>query len=136
MPEGVADRIRAAEQIRDAAARLGIGADRLYFDPVIVPASTKPTEGVAAIETVRQIMKGFGGAHTTCGLSNISFGLPSRNTLNRAFLAMLMAAGLDAVILDPTEPHMMSTVLAGCAILGKDEWCMEYIKAARAEKLD
>jgi len=136
MPEGVADRIRAAEQIRDAAARLGIGADRLYFDPVIVPASTKPTEALAAIETVRRLMNEFGGAHTTCGLSNISFGLPSRNTLNRAFLAMLMAAGLDAVILDPTEPHMMSTVLAGRAILGKDEWCMEYIKAARAEKLD
>ena len=136
MPDGVADRIRAAEQIRDAAAKRGIAADRLYFDPVIVPASTNPSEAVAAIETVRHIMKEFGGAHTTCGLSNISFGLPSRNTLNRTFLAMLLAAGLDAVIMDPTEPHMMSTALAGRAILGRDEWCMEYIKAGRAEKLD
>ena len=73
----------------------------------------RPREALAAIETVRHIMKEFGGAHTTCGLSNISFGLPSRNTLNRTFLAMLMAAGLDGVIMDPTEPHMMSTVLAG-----------------------
>jgi 5-methyltetrahydrofolate--homocysteine methyltransferase len=81
-------------------------------------------------------MKEFGGAHTTCGLSNISFGLPNRNTLNRTFLAMLMAAGLDGVIMDPTEPHMMSTVLAGRAILGRDEWCMDYIRAGRAEKLD
>jgi 5-methyltetrahydrofolate--homocysteine methyltransferase len=49
---------------------------------------------------------------------------------------MLMAAGLDGVIMDPTEPHMMSTVLAGRAILGRDEWCMDYIRAGRAEKLD
>jgi 5-methyltetrahydrofolate--homocysteine methyltransferase len=110
--------------------------DRIYFDPVIVPASTEATAGLAAIEAVRHIMKEFGGAHTTCGLSNISFGLPSRNTLNRTFLAMLMAAGLDGVIMDPTEPHMMSTVLAGRAILGRDEWCMDYIRAGRAEKLD
>jgi len=136
MPDGAADRIRAAEQVRDAAARLGIGADRLYFDPVIVPVSTKAAEALAAVETVAHIMKQFGGAHTTCGLSNISFGLPSRNTLNRTFLAMLMAAGLDGVIMDPTEPHMMSTVLAGRAILGRDEWCMDYIRAGRAEKLD
>ena len=136
MPDGAAGRIRAAEQVRDAAAQAGIAVDRIYFDPVIVPASTEATAGLAAIEAVRHIMKEFGGAHTTCGLSNISFGLPSRNTLNRTFLAMLMAAGLDGVIMDPTEPHMMSTVLAGRAILGRDEWCMDYIRAGRAEKLD
>ena len=136
MPDGAADRIRAAERIRDAAAKYAIAVDRLYFDPVIVPVSTKASEALSAIETVRHIMKEFGGAHTTCGLSNISFGLPSRNTLNRTFLAMLMAAGLDGVIMDPTEPHMMSTVRAGRAILARDEWCMEYIQAGRAEKLD
>lgn len=136
MPDGAAERIRAAEQVRDAAARFGIGVDRLYFDPVVVPVSTKASEALAAIETVAHIMKQFGGAHTTCGLSNISFGLPNRNTLNRTFLAMLMAAGLDGVIMDPTEPHMMSTVLAAQAIVGRDELCMDYIRAGRAEKLD
>jgi 5-methyltetrahydrofolate--homocysteine methyltransferase len=136
MPSGLDDRVRAAEQIRDAAAKQNIGAERLYFDPVIVPVSTNAAEARAAIETVRRIMTAFGGAHTTCGLSNISFGLPNRNVLNRTFLAMLMEAGLDGVIMDPTEPHMMSTVLAGRAILGRDEWCMEYIQAGRAEKLD
>lgn len=136
MPDGVADRVKAAEQIRDAAARFAIGLDRIYFDPVIVPVSTKATEGIAAIETVRHIMTKFPGAHTTCGLSNISFGLPSRNTINRTFLTMLIEAGLDGAIMDPTEPHMMSTVLAARAILGRDEWCMDYIQAGRAEKLD
>lgn len=136
MPNGLDDRLKAANVIREAAGRFKIGVDRLYFDPIIVPVSTSPSEAMAALETVRHIMTQFGGAHTTCGLSNISFGLPSRNTINRTYLAMLMAAGLDGAIMDPTEPHMMSTVLAARAILGRDEYCMDYITAGRAEKLD
>jgi len=135
MPDGLDDRLKAAEALLKAAAKHKISPDRLYFDPVIVPVSTKASEARAAIETVRHVMTKF-GAHTTCGLSNISFGLPTRNTLNRTFLAMLMEAGLDGAIIDPTEPHMMSTVLAARAILGRDEWCMDYIQAGRAEKLD
>ena len=136
MPSGAGQRIEAAEKIVRAAEKHGIPVSRLYFDPVIAPLSTSPAEVAAAIETVRHIMTQFGGAHTTCGLSNVSFGLPKRNTLNRTFLAMLMAAGLDGVIMDPTEPHMMATALAGEAIMGRDEWCMAYIKAGRADRLD
>ena len=136
MPSGADDRIEAAERICKAAEEYKIPLSSIYFDPVIVPVSTNAAEAMAAIETVRHIMTRFSGAHTTCGLSNVSFGLPRRNTLNRTYLAMLMAAGLDGVIVDPTEPHMMSTALAGQAILGRDEWCMEYIKAGRDNRLD
>lgn len=136
MPSGLQDRIKSGEQILEAAARFNIAPDRLYFDPIIVPVSTNASESIAAIEAVRHISTKFGGAHTTCGLSNISFGLPNRNVLNRTYLAMLMAAGLDGVIMDPCEPHMMATVLAGRALLGRDEWCMDYITAGRAERLD
>ena len=124
MPTCKEDRTKAADQLRDAAAEHGVPLSSLYFDPIIVPVSTNAAEARAALETVRYIMTEFDGAHTTCGLSNISFGLPKRNTLNRTYLAMLMEAGLDGAIMDPVEPHMMSTVLAGCALLGRDEWCM------------
>ena len=136
MPTGAKQRIEAAEEIVRAAGELGIPTDRIYFDPLVVPVSTSANEAIAVIETVRHIMTQFEGAHTTCGLSNISFGLPKRNTLNRTYLAMLMAAGLDGVIMDPTDPYMMSTVLAAQAITGRDEWCMEYIRASRADRLD
>lgn len=136
MPQGFEQRVNAAEAVRDAAGRFNIAIDRLIFDPLIVPVSTDPAEALAALETVRHIMSKFGGAHTTCGLSNISFGLPNRNVLNRTYLAMLMGAGLDGVIMDPTEPHMMSTVLAARALTGQDEYSMDYIKAGRADKLD
>jgi len=136
MPRSAAERIKAAQEVRKAAEEYRVPLSNIYFDPVIVPISTNVTEAMAAIETVRYIMKEFPGAHTACGLSNISFGLPHRNTLNRTFLGMLMEAGLDGAILDPTEPHMMSTVLAGRALLGRDEWCVDYIQAGRADRLD
>jgi len=135
MPASKEDRLTALKMILEAAAKYNIAEERLYFDPLIVPVSTNAAEAIAAMETVRYVATQT-KAHTTCGLSNISFGLPNRNVLNRTYLAMLIAAGLDGVIMDPTEPHMMATVLAGRALMGRDEWCMEYIQAGRAEKLD
>ena len=136
MPTGAKQRIESAEEILRAAAAAGIPADRIYLDPLIVPVSTSPAEAMAAFETVKHVMTQLDGAHTICGLSNVSFGLPKRNALNRTYLAMLMAAGLDGVIMDPTEPYMLSTVLASRAILGHDEYCMEYIQAGRAGRLE
>ena len=136
VPSGVEDRMEAAMTIRRAAEAEGVPLSRIYFDPILAPLSTHPAEAMAAVETVQRIMTEFDGAHTTCGLSNISFGLPRRNVLNRTFLAMMMAAGLDGVIMDPTEPHMMSTVLAGQALAGRDEWCMDYIQAGRRDRLE
>jgi 5-methyltetrahydrofolate--homocysteine methyltransferase len=133
---GLDDRLKAAETIVKAAEEAGITVDRLIFDPAIMPVSIDPSEVRAAIEAVRRIMTRWPGTHTTCGLSNVSFGLPCRNVLNRTYLAMLIEAGLDGAILDPTEPHMMSTVLAAEALAGRDEYCMEYIKAGRADRLD
>jgi 5-methyltetrahydrofolate--homocysteine methyltransferase len=136
MPNGLNDRLNAAGVIVKAAEGAGVSVDRLIFDPLIVPISTDAAEVRAAIEAVREIMRRWPGAHTACGLSNISFGLPCRNVLNRTFLAMLIEAGLDGAIMDPTEPHMMSTVLAAEALAGRDEYCMNYIKAGRADQLD
>jgi len=135
MPSGFGDRKKAVLTILEACEKAGVSRDRIYFDPVICPVSTKQSEGMAAVETVRFIMTELKGAHTTCGLSNISFGLPERTNLNRTFLALMMAAGLDGVIMDPTEPGMMSTLLATNVLLGKDEFCMDYIRAGRAGKL-
>jgi 5-methyltetrahydrofolate--homocysteine methyltransferase len=61
--------------------------------------------------------------------------LPRRNLLNKTFLTMLMAAGQDGFILDPTEPGIMAAVYATQALLGRDEFCMEYIGAEREGRL-
>jgi len=135
MPTNVDERLAAAHQIAELAAGHGVALDRLYFDPVIYTAATDGDAGRSAIETVRRLREDFPDAHITCGLSNISFGLPHRNVLNRAFLPMLLAAGLDSAIIDPTEPQMMAMVVAAEALLGRDDFCMNYIAAERAGRL-
>jgi len=136
MPTSVDERLAAARQIAALAKEHGIPLDRIYFDPIIYTAATDGNAGHLAIETVRRLRAEFPDAHVTCGLSNISFGLPHRNVLNRTFLPMLLSAGLDSAIMDPTEPHMLAAVLAAEALLGRDEFCMNYITAERSGRLD
>jgi len=135
MPTTIDERLDAARQIADLVSQHDIGLDRVYYDPIIYSAATDGNAGMMALETVQRLHAEFPDAHITCGLSNISFGLPHRNVLNRAFLPMLLSAGLDSAIIDPTEPHMMAAVFAAEAILGRDEFCMNYITAERAGKL-
>jgi 5-methyltetrahydrofolate--homocysteine methyltransferase len=137
MPMTVDERLEGAEQIAERITAHGIPMDRVFFDPIIVAVATSPAgdAGRMAIETVRRLHATYPDAHITCGLSNISFGLPKRNVLNRNFLPMLMSVGLDSAIIDPTEPNMMSSVVASEALLGKDEFCMNYITADRSGTL-
>lgn len=136
MPTTVDERLSAAGHIVDLVSKQDIPLDHVYFDPIIYSAATDAKAGMMAIETVLRIHAEFPDAHITCGLSNISFGLPHRNVLNRTFLPMLMAAGLDSAIIDPVSPHMVAAVTAAEAILGRDDFCMNYITAERAGKLD
>ena len=71
-----------------------------------------------------------------CGLSNISFGLPQRPLVNRAFLTLAMKAGLNAAILDPLDKKLMSKVRATAVLLGQDPWCQAYTAAFREGKLE
>jgi len=135
MPEDLDGRIAITRAIARAVKAKGIGLDRVYFDHLVRPASTNPGQARHILEAVRITRQEFPEAHIALGLSNISFGLPNRNNLNRAFLAMLVAAGADGAIMDPCEPGMMSTLLSARAALGLDEFCMEYITAYREGKL-
>lgn len=135
MPEDAAARLKVAETLLPALQEQGIPYDRVYVDPLVRPVSTDTTQGKAVLETVSRIMADYPGIHTICGLSNISFGLPVRNVLNSTFLALMLQAGLDSAIIDPTEPRMMATVFAAEALMGRDEFCMEYIEANRAGQI-
>ncbi len=136
MPESADDRLRLAETLLEKLTGEGVEAERIYFDPIIRPISTNADQTLAVLEATRRIMTEFEGVHTICGLSNVSFGLPRRNLLNRSLLALMIGAGLDAVIIDPTEPGVMSTVFAAEAVVGRDEFCMKYITAEREGKLE
>jgi len=85
---------------------------------------------------VEQIMKRFEGIHTACSLSNVSFGLPARKFMNRTFMSMAIARGLDGAIVNPLDKGMMASIIAAEALAGRDAYCMNYLKAYRAGQLD
>jgi len=132
LPQTAQARLEIAARIADAADEAGIPRQRLYVDPCIQPLCTSPEQAQEVLSAVRRIMDELPGVHTTCGLSNISFGLPDRNLINRTYLACLIASGLDSAILDPTAEGVMHTVRAAEALAGRDEFCMNYISAMRA----
>jgi 5-methyltetrahydrofolate--homocysteine methyltransferase len=137
--EGVAT---TAQQKIDTASRLverltaaGVVLADIYVDPLVFPLATDPASGTAALDALREITRRFPGVHTICGLTNVSHGLPARKLVNRAFLVSAMGAGLDAAILDPTDRELMAGLYATEAVLGRDEYCLGYLKAFRAGKL-
>ena len=99
------------------------------------PASTNPGQARPILDAVSATRREFPDSHICLGASNISFGVPVRGNLNRAFLAMLVAAGADGTVLDPCEEGMVRTLMASRAALGLDAYCMDYLTAYRAGKL-
>ena len=131
IPTSKEERMEAAAKIVEMLQAAGIELTNVYWDPAVSAVSTDQKAALDVAATVRELMTTYEGTHTICGLSNISFGLPNRNILNRTYLTLLMAEGLDGVIMDPTEKHMMSALLATQVLLGKDDFCMNYITAER-----
>lgn len=135
IPEDSDGRMAITRALAQAVQAQGVGLDRVYFDHLIRPASTNPGQARHILDAIAATRQEFPDAHVAMGLSNISFGIPKRNLLNRTFLAMLIAAGADGVIIDPCEEGMMATLFAARAVLGLDEYCMDYITAYRDGRL-
>jgi len=102
---------------------------------LVQPISTNGTFGLVALDTIRGIKEGIPGVHTTCGLSNVSFGLPERRLLNRAFAVALVSYGMDTLIIDPLDSGMMAMITAIKTLLGQDEFCVDYLAAYRNGRL-
>jgi len=136
IPRSADDRIRVAEKIVEEAEKHGIALSDVYVDPLVMALSADTGAGMLAAEVIRRLGERWPGLKTTCGLSNISFGLPDRRLINRTYLAFLMAHGLSSAIIDPMDKQLMATVFAGRALRGEDEFCMAYLKAYRSGKLE
>ena len=129
MPKTAEERLAEARALIEACEEAGIPRERLLIDVLCMSVGSNPDQGLAALAAARKIKEL--GVRTCAAVSNVSFGLPRRKLLNRTYLAMLAASGVDAVILDPTDQGMMETLLAAEALTGKDKYCMEYIRYHR-----
>jgi len=129
MPTTTEERVKVGSELVEKLTGEGFPLEKIYVDPLIQPISVDTSMGVAALGAINKIMNDFPSVNTICGLSNISFGLPERGLINRNFLALCLAYGLSAAILDPTDKQLMATLLTVEMLLGQDEYCGDFIDA-------
>lgn len=141
IPQDAVGRFKIAEKILKRALSYGIKKEDVYIDCLTLTVSAEPDSAAVTLEALRMIKEKL-GLKTALGVSNISFGLPNREILNRAFLNMAIGSGLDLPIINPGAEGMTDIVYACKALLATDENCREYItrfggggeKPAKAEK--
>lgn len=135
MPETMDERMKIADKLVNGLVQNNVPVENIFVDPLVQPVSVKNDYGMAFLNTVERIMSTFDGIHTACGLSNISFGLPARQYLNRTFMVMAVQKGLDGAICNPLDQKMMANIVAAEALAGRDDYCMNYLNAFSAGKL-
>lgn len=131
IPKDAADRLRVFHRILTKAEEYGVSPDRLHIDPLVEMLCTSENGIETNVEVMRSVRESCPNIHITAAVSNISFNLPARKMINLGFTVLAMNAGLDSAILDPTNRDMMGLIYATEALLGEDEYCMEYIGAYR-----
>jgi len=132
MPKSVAERLENIAAVVKAASAQGIAQDKIFIDPLIMGIATDGKACVEALETIRALRSAYPEAHITGGLSNISFGLPNRELINRTFLTLAMEAGLDSAVVNPANSALIGSLKATEMLLGRDRFCRGYTKAAAA----
>lgn len=135
MPKSMEDSLKAAKQLISSLEKDGISLDDVFLDPLVKPISVNDGHGLQALEIMNEISGWKTGVHLTCGLTNISHGLPQRYLLNQAFLILAMGRGLDSVIIDPLDKHTNGLIKAANALLNNDPFCKDYLKAVRLGKI-
>jgi 5-methyltetrahydrofolate--homocysteine methyltransferase len=132
IPETCEGRLEVAGKLMAETRAGGVPDDHVYLDPLAMTLATKTESALVTLDTIRAMRREFPQTHLTMGLSNISFGLPARSYINRAFLTLALEAGLDSAILDPLDREMMAALIAAELVLGRDPHCLNYTRAYRA----
>ena len=131
IPKNAADRLKVFDKIMAKAKEYGISPNRLHIDPLVEMLCTSENGIETNIEVISTVRERYPSIHITAAVSNISFNLPVRKMINLGFTVLAMNAGLDSAILDPLNRDMLGLIYATEALLGEDDFCMEYISAYR-----
>ena len=123
-------RFEVAKKIVDRAKDFGIPSSDIVVDPLVMPIGALNSAGMQVIRLVRRLQEEL-KVNTTCGASNVSFGLPNRNGINAAFLNMAIASGLTSAITNPLHDSVMQAVMGADVMMGNDPNCVRWIKRYR-----
>jgi 5-methyltetrahydrofolate--homocysteine methyltransferase len=123
-------RFEVAKKIVNRAADYGIHYSNIVVDPLIMPIGALGQAGNAAFRLIRRLREEL-KVNTSCGASNISFGLPNRHGLNQAFLAMAIGAGMTSAIMNPLHLEEMTGIMGADTLMGHDAHCAAWIRKFR-----
>ena len=124
-------RFQVAKNIVERAQDHGIKPQDVVVDPLVMPIGAIGLAGRQVFRIVQRLREEL-KVNTTCGASNISFGLPNRHALNGAFLSMSIGAGMTSAITSPLHEEIMTTIMAANVMTGTDRECRNWIKKFRA----
>ena len=127
IPKTAEKRLEVFSAVMERAKEFKIDPSRLHIDPLVEMLCTAEDGINDIMEVMREIKKQYPTIHVTGGASNISFNLPARKFVNQAFLMLAMSCGMD----NPLHKHMMGLIYATEALMGNDEYCMDYIEGYR-----
>lgn len=133
IPSTVEGRMKIARKILLTAALYGINKKDIIFDPLAMTVSADKMSAVTTLETVKKITEQL-GCNTSLGVSNVSFGLPSRELVNAAFFTTAMENGLSAAIMNPYSARMMEAYYSFNVVKGLDDNCMDFINFASQQE--
>jgi 5-methyltetrahydrofolate--homocysteine methyltransferase len=130
IPNDFETRTAIAGKILERAAKLGISENDIVIDPLVLTVGADSNAGRVTLETIRLVRSEF-GVNINLGASNVSFGLPDRQTINQAFLSLAMEAGATCAITDPIK--LASSIRATDLLLGRDASGMRYLRYWRSQ---
>ena len=120
------ERFKVAKKIVDHAADYGIKPQDVVVDPLVMPIGAISQAGNQVFDLVRRLRSEL-KVNTTCGASNVSFGLPQRGGINNAFLPMSIVAGMTSAIVNPLHPELVQAIRAANVLTGVDDGCSSWI---------
>lgn len=135
IPKTSEGRMEIIAKLVTMATAGGLAEEQLFVDPLVTAIATDTESALTTFETIRRVKETYPAAHITSGLSNISFGMPARPLINRAFMAMCVMAGLDSAIAAPDDRELMGMVFAAEMLMGKDHYCQNFSRAFRAGRI-
>jgi len=128
--EDINVRYEVAKKIVERAMDHGIPKEDVVIDPLVMPIGAINQAGKQVLELVRRLREEL-KVNTTCGASNLSFGLPNRHGLNATFLPMAISSGMPCAITNPMDKEIMQAVRGANVIIGQDPECNAWIKQYR-----
>ena len=135
IPKTIEEKLGIAQKLFRRLIEADIPPDHIFFDVLALSVAVEPEAALVTLETIKAIRSNFAGSHVICGASNVSMGLPGRQLINRTFLAMAIASGLDTLLIDVRDQHLMTSIYASKVLVNRDPYCLQYLQAYREKKI-